>query len=224
MLAIGIWVLRKYRGKNIYWNKFAIYLLHVYLCFIIQSWGQQVKHGTDYMNTSTTYGVSPTRQRRAMKTQSPVLISRQKLTAKMMVEEPAVEFAARKVTCSRDIYSIAERFIDWDDINVIESAHAIYLNRANVPVAWALLSTGGMSATIVDAKVVFSHALLCQADSIILLHNHPSGQLTPSQPDKDLTRTMVEGAKLLGMRVLDHLILTPSGAYLSFADEGLMPY
>ena len=85
-----------------------------------------------------------------------------------------------------------------------------------------LVSQGGMAGTGVDAKLIFASALKCKAASIILCHNHPSGALHPSLPDKTLTKKLVKGGELLDIAVLDHLILSPEGGYLSFAEEGLM--
>jgi DNA repair protein RadC len=97
----------------------------------------------------------------------------------------------------------------------------LFLNRANKVIAKEQLSKGGVAGTIVDAKLVFKRALELQASGIILAHNHPSGNLRPSQQDIDITRQLKEGAKLLDMAILDHLIIAEN-QYYSFADEGLI--
>lgn len=97
----------------------------------------------------------------------------------------------------------------------------LLLNRANRIMSKELISKGGTSGTIVDGKIVFRIALEKQASSIILCHNHPSGNLRASQADIALTKKMVAAGKNLDIMVLDHLIVTHAG-YLSFADEGMM--
>lgn len=95
----------------------------------------------------------------------------------------------------------------------------LLLNRANRVLASQCISTGGVSGTVVDAKVVFKKALLGQACGLILAHNHPSGNRQPSQADRNLTKKLAEGARQLDLAVLDHLIIA-GNTYLSFADEG----
>jgi DNA repair protein RadC len=102
-----------------------------------------------------------------------------------------------------------------------EEFYILLLNRANRVKGWYKVSEGGTAGTVVDPKLIFSTALKCHASSIILSHNHPSGNVKPSEEDLKLTKKLTEGGKLLEIAVLDHLILT-SEEYLSFADEGLL--
>ena len=95
------------------------------------------------------------------------------------------------------------------------------LNRANKVISKEQISIGGVGGTVVDAKMVFKVAIQSLASSIILAHNHPSGNLNPSQADLDLTKKLKEAGKYLDIQVLDHLILT-DGTYTSFADEQLL--
>jgi len=97
----------------------------------------------------------------------------------------------------------------------------LLLNRSNEVIAKKEISKGGVSGTVVDAKLVFNEALKQLASSIILCHNHPSGNLKPSQADIDLTRKIKAAGKTLDISVLDHLIVSEKGFY-SFADEGMM--
>ena len=110
----------------------------------------------------------------------------------------------------------------WDDLEVRESFKILLLNRANKVKAIYEVSRGGVSATVVDPKLVFAVALKTLSSAIILCHNHPSGNLMPSNADIQLTKKLVSGAKLLEMNVLDHIILSPEGDYYSFADESLI--
>lgn len=95
----------------------------------------------------------------------------------------------------------------------------MYLNRAMKPLGIHTVSMGGTALTPIDAKVIFSGALLSNAHSIVLCHNHPGGTLRPSPEDDNITKKLVEGAKLLDLRITDHIIITSSG-YYSYSDEG----
>ncbi|MEZ4848224.1 MAG: DNA repair protein RadC [Bacteroidia bacterium] len=97
----------------------------------------------------------------------------------------------------------------------------IFLNRNNEIIAEEQLFTGGVSATIIDPRIVFRKAVQYLASSIILAHNHPSGNLQPSNADKDITAKLRDAGKLLDINVLDHLIISYRG-YFSFADEGIL--
>jgi len=97
----------------------------------------------------------------------------------------------------------------------------IFLNRANRVVHFEIISQGGITATVVDPRIVIRKALDQQAVGLILCHNHPSGNLKPSLADKSLTRKLMEAAAFFDIRVMDHLIITKNG-YTSFADEGLI--
>lgn len=97
----------------------------------------------------------------------------------------------------------------------------LLLNRANRIIGRERVSSGGMAGTVVDAKVIFRLALAGKACAIILCHNHPSGNLQPSQADLDLTNKLAKAGESLDMPVLDHLIVAETG-YLSFSDEGML--
>ncbi len=95
------------------------------------------------------------------------------------------------------------------------------LNRQNQVLGCHQISKGGMTGTVVDVRVVFQVALKSCATSIILGHNHPSGNLDPSDADKKITRQLSEAGKMLEIPVIDHLILT-SDSFFSMADEGYL--
>lgn len=97
----------------------------------------------------------------------------------------------------------------------------ILLNRANKPIETKLIGRGGVSGTIADVKLIFNKALEKLACGIILCHNHPSGNLNPSQADILLTKKVKEAGKLLDIAILDHIIVGDNN-YYSFADEGMM--
>lgn len=97
----------------------------------------------------------------------------------------------------------------------------LLMNKACEVFARKKLSTGGSAGTVADVKMMFKIALDAQASAIIAVHNHPSGNLKPSDADMELTRKMKEAGKILDLPLLDHLIVSERG-YYSFADEGLI--
>jgi DNA repair protein RadC len=97
----------------------------------------------------------------------------------------------------------------------------LILNRANKLISKEPISKGGINATLVDARMIFKPAILQNASSIILAHNHPSGNLKPSNDDIKLTEKLKDAGKLLDISVVDHLIIADNN-YFSFADEGLL--
>jgi DNA repair protein RadC len=105
--------------------------------------------------------------------------------------------------------------------NVHEEFWILFLNRANMIISKKQISSGGMAGTVVDPKIIFKAALDEKASSIILCHNHPSGNIQPSEEDKKLTKKIIEAGKVLEIAVLDHVIVAHSG-FFSFADEGLL--
>jgi DNA repair protein RadC len=97
----------------------------------------------------------------------------------------------------------------------------LILNRANEVMDKVQVSSGGVSGTVADARLIFKPAIQKLASGIVLAHNHPSGNLKPSQSDIDLTKKLREAGLLLDISIIDHLIVSDSG-YYSFADEGLL--
>jgi DNA repair protein RadC len=100
-----------------------------------------------------------------------------------------------------------------------EEFWVILLSRKSVVLKYKMITQGGFSGTIVDPRQIFNWAILEQASSIILAHNHPSGNLFPSELDRDITKKIVKAGEILGIQVVDHVIIT-SGGYYSFADHG----
>ncbi len=100
-----------------------------------------------------------------------------------------------------------------------EEFWVLMLSRSNRVTFKRCISQGGTAATVVDVKLLLKRAIDCLAEGIILVHNHPSGNRLPSGEDDSLTRRICDGARILGIRVLDHVIIA-RGAYYSYADEG----
>ena len=124
-----------------------------------------------------------------------------------------------KVRTSNDAATFFRTIFNQDTILWTEESAMICLNRANEVIGYFKVSSGGTASTIMDAKVIFVQALQAGAHSIILAHNHPSGDLRPSEVDIKLTKQLIKGAQLLDMRVLDHIILTEK-SHTSMADNG----
>jgi DNA repair protein RadC len=125
-----------------------------------------------------------------------------------------------KVTSSSDAFDIILN--QWDkDIQYRESFAVLLLNRANKCLGIAFISKGGISGTTADPKMIFQAALKANASSIIIAHNHPSGNLKPSDNDIKLTKIIKNAGATLELPVIDHLILS-NDAYFSFADECIL--
>jgi DNA repair protein RadC len=126
-----------------------------------------------------------------------------------------------QIKSSNDCYQAFKLFYDQDTIELTESFIALYLNRANNTLGWLKVSQGGITGTVADTRIILATALKIAATGIIISHNHPSGQLNPSDADIELTKKLKQSAAIMDISVLDHIIYTVSG-YYSFADEGLM--
>ena len=126
-----------------------------------------------------------------------------------------------KITSSKDAYDILYNNWDLDKIELLEQFKILLLNRANKVIGIFQVSSGGVAGTVADPKLIFSTSLKACASSIILSHNHPSGNLQPSPQDIELTKKIKTGGSYLDIMVLDHVIITPD-RYYSFADEGMI--
>ena len=127
-------------------------------------------------------------------------------------------FPQQKITRSKDAADFIRQFYS-DDIEIFESSFILLLNRNNVTTGYAKISQGGIAGTVVDVKIVAKYAVDSLAHGIILAHNHPSGNLNPSQADIDITKKIAQALRLLDVKLLDHVILTANG-HASLADEG----
>jgi len=126
-----------------------------------------------------------------------------------------------KVITAEDAYRILLDHWNKETIELLEEFKVMLLNCSGNLLGIYDLSKGGISATFVDSRLIYAAALKAAASSIILAHNHPSGELKPSRADETLTLKIAEGCKLLELKVDDHLIITPEH-YFSFANEGLL--
>jgi len=123
-----------------------------------------------------------------------------------------------KVTKGEEVYNILLSHWDETKLDLLEQSKILLLNRANRVLGICEMSSGGIAGTVVDPRLIFVTALKANACAIILAHNHPSGNLTPSIEDKKMTNRLMDAGKLLDIEVLDHIIIT-SGGYYSFAEQ-----
>jgi len=125
------------------------------------------------------------------------------------------------ISTTKDAYNVFLQVWDKNKIELLEEFKAIFLNKANRLLCVYHLSSGGITGTIADIRLLFSVALKTATCAIVVCHNHPSGNLKPSRQDEEITQRIKNAGKLLEIQVLDHIILSSEG-YLSFADEGLL--
>ncbi len=126
------------------------------------------------------------------------------------------------IKSSQDAADYLRNIWNPNTLNIHETFMVIMLNNANYVNGYYTLSTGGINSTCVDIRILFAIVLKSLSTSIILAHNHPSGNLKPSESDKTLTQKVVKAGKLFDIQTLDHIILSPENKYFSFADESLL--
>ena len=125
----------------------------------------------------------------------------------------------KKVTTPDHIYEVLREWWDWEAIGLYETFFVLLLDRQNRIIGIYEHTKGGSSGVIVDTKLIMAAAIKCNANSIVLAHNHPSGLLKPSSADIKSTRAIATLGKLQNIPVLDHIILSAFGGYYSFAEH-----
>lgn len=126
-----------------------------------------------------------------------------------------------KITSANDAYQVFKRVFNTDTFDWREEFIMLCVNNSNKVVGFYKISSGGMTGTVVDVRMIFTIALQCLATGIIIAHNHPSGTLIPSESDKAITKKIKEAGNYLDIKVLDHLIITDE-SFFSFANDGLL--
>lgn len=134
------------------------------------------------------------------------------------IKAQVTEYPSFVITNSKDGVDFLRSVMN-DHIHISESFYVLFLNRANKVLGYSLVSQGGVSGTVVDVKIIAKLSVDAMASSIILAHNHPSGNREPSQADFDITKKVKNALGFLDIMVLDHLIITYL-EYYSFADQG----
>ena len=130
------------------------------------------------------------------------------------------DFNRAKITCSKDAADYARQFY-FDDLVIYESVFVIMMNRQNNTCGYAKISQGGISGTVVDIRLILKYAIDSLASSVILVHNHPSGNLKASQQDIQIAKKLKEAARYMDIVLLDSIIINENG-HSSLADEGLI--
>ena len=135
-----------------------------------------------------------------------------------LVRESSVMYEPRYINTPQDAVHLVEDFLAYSDR---EKVVAICLDVKNQPTAISTISMGTLNSSLVHPREVFSEAVINSASSIILVHNHPSGETEPSREDIALRNRLDECGKILGIRILDHIIIG-DGEFYSFKEEGLL--
>jgi len=123
------------------------------------------------------------------------------------------------INSSKTAHQLALQSWNLDTIEFFEQFKILLLNQSNKVLGIYEVSSGGISGTVVDLRLIFAAAIKANAVSLIMIHNHPSGQVKPSEADKEITRKVREAGSVLDIKLLDHLIITIE-TYYSFADDG----
>lgn len=127
-----------------------------------------------------------------------------------------------QVKTSKDAFEIFWESWDPDSIEHIEEFKLMLLTRSNKVLEIASISKGDLSGTVTDVRIILQYAIKANASGIIICHNHPSGNLQPSESDLAITRKVRDSAKVMDIQLFDHIIIIPEGKYYSMADEGFV--
>ncbi len=125
------------------------------------------------------------------------------------------------ITSSKSAYEILLKAWDEKKIEFLEQFKVLFTSRANKVLGVYEVSSGGITGTVADPRLIFVAALKVNSCSLVLSHNHPSSNLKPSRQDEELTAKIKQAGEFLDIKILDHLIVT-NEAYYSFADEGIL--
>ncbi len=126
-----------------------------------------------------------------------------------------------KIQTSQDAYKLFKEFYDQDTFQICESTIVLFLNASNNTIGWTKHTQGGLDSCIIDVRLILATALQCGARSIMLSHNHPSGNTTPSGNDNSMTGKLKRACEAVEITLLDHIIATEE-SYYSYVDNGLI--
>lgn len=143
-----------------------------------------------------------------------------KMIKQYTLKTEKTDFEKVQISSSKNAADYIRQFYS-DDIEIYESFFILLLNRANKTIGYAKISQGGITGTYVDKKIIAKYVIDSLASGVIIAHNHPSGNLTPSDADKKITQDIKQVCSLIDSALFDHVILTADGHY-SFADEGIL--
>ncbi|WP_116525101.1 JAB domain-containing protein [Seonamhaeicola aphaedonensis] len=139
---------------------------------------------------------------------------------KISYKEKVSTLNSPKITCSKDTAELLFKHWNKDTIELQETFKILLLNNSNKVKGIYELSTGSITGTLVDLRILFAVVLKSLSVGLVLSHNHPSHKLKPSHADIQITEKIKKAAEFFDIKVLDHLILAPNGEYYSFADNG----
>lgn len=147
------------------------------------------------------------------------------MTTDCIVSEIQLKYQPQPLTetinGAKDIHQLLiKRVYDEETIGYRETFKVLLLNNANKIIGYTTISEGGLTSTIVDVRMILQTALVSNATSIILTHNHPSGNPRPSIHDDNLTKKIKSACELMDIRLLDHIIVTPYDCFYSYYNEG----
>jgi DNA repair protein RadC len=125
-----------------------------------------------------------------------------------------------KIACSRDAFDLFKTNWNPDTVEHCEEFKVLLMNRSNAVLGIIEVSKGGISGTVTDVRIILQAALKSNASGLIVCHNHPSGNLTPSESDSRITQKIKEAGNIMDIQLLDHLVITSEKDYYSFADRG----
>lgn len=143
-----------------------------------------------------------------------------KITISVSFDKKLKRSELYKITSSKDVADVFRKVFNADTFDWCEEVILLCLNNSNGVLGYYKLSSGGITGTIVDVRMVYTLALNCCATSIIMAHNHPSGKLQASESDKQITQKLKKAGEFLDIKLLDHIILTDE-SFFSFSDEGI---
>ena len=126
------------------------------------------------------------------------------------------------IKCSKDAFELFMKTWDLDSIEHIEEFKIMLLTRSNKVLGIASISKGGINGTVTDVRIILQYAIKANASGLIICHNHPSGNMQPSESDISITRKIKESGNLMDVPLLDYLIIVPEGKYYSLGDEGIL--
>lgn len=137
-----------------------------------------------------------------------------------MVKETSIKYPNRKITCPKDAVELACNFLSDSDREIML---VICLDVKCQPTVINICSIGSLNASIVHPREIFKAAILSNASSIIIAHNHPSGYPSPSNEDISITKRIQECGILLGINLTDHIVIGATGHFVSLKEEGYIP-
>ena len=149
-----------------------------------------------------------------------ILENMENVIAEIQVSYNTNSRVKQKITSSASAYEILKA--NWDEgrLELQEEFKVLLLNRANDVLGIYNMSMGSVSGTVVDVRLLFAVALKCNASGILISHNHPSGNLNPSEADKEITKKIKQASDIFDIKMIDHIIITHLG-YFSFLDNGI---